>query len=168
MNNSLESELANLLNDLLAVQEELLATLVSKRELLMARDTEGLAAIGLREEKLMGDLTECLKRREALLGEARQQGLPSGSIRSLAEPRSRPSKKESSFCTMASTSTPRPNSRWPCLCVGAGASLISSRMYPGVLTLAIFWPTTCMAIWFACKAFAAIRMELKRDITRPA
>jgi hypothetical protein len=85
MNNSLESELANLLNDLLAVQEELLATLVSKRELLMARDTEGLAAIGLREEKLMGDLTECLKRREALPGEARQQGLPSGSIRSLAE-----------------------------------------------------------------------------------
>jgi len=82
---SWESELASLLNDLLSVQDELLTTLGRKREMLVTRDTDGLAEIGLQEEKLMADLAACLKRREELLEEARRQGLPSGSIRSLAE-----------------------------------------------------------------------------------
>jgi len=94
METSWESELASLLNDLLAVQDELLATLGSKREMLVTRDTEGLAAIGLQEEKLMSDLAACLKRRELLLEKARLSGLPSGSIRSLAEAASRKKRGE--------------------------------------------------------------------------
>jgi hypothetical protein len=83
METSWESELASLLNDLLAVQDELLETLTKKRQLLVATDTDGLAAVGRQEEKLIGSLQECLKRREELLARARQEGLPSASIRAI-------------------------------------------------------------------------------------
>lgn len=83
METSWESELATLLNDLLAVQDELLETLTKKRQLLVATDTDGLAAVGQQEEQLIGSLQQCLKRREQLLERARQEGLPSASIRAL-------------------------------------------------------------------------------------
>ena len=83
METSWESELAKLLNDLLAVQDELLGILTRKREMLLASDTDGLAAIGAEEERLIGSLQECMKRREELLARASQEGLPSASIRAL-------------------------------------------------------------------------------------
>jgi len=85
METSWESELAKLLNDLLAAQDELLEILTRKRELLVANDTEGLMAIGPQEEKLIGALQECMKRREELLARAGQEGLPTASIRALAQ-----------------------------------------------------------------------------------
>ena len=84
MNTSWESEIAGLLTDLLAVQDELLQMLARKRELLVAADAEGLAAIGRQEEKLIGALQQCMARREELLATAGQEGFPSGSILALA------------------------------------------------------------------------------------
>ena len=81
---SLESELAALLNDLLAGQSELMAVLNRKRSLLGAMDHEGLAAIGVEEQRLLGVLQLCLQRRQALLARAADEGLPSTSIQVLA------------------------------------------------------------------------------------
>ena len=85
METSWEFELAALLTDLLAVQDELLGILTKKRELLVAADLAGLADIGRQEEKLIASLQECLRRREQLLGRAGQEGLPSKSIRALSQ-----------------------------------------------------------------------------------
>ena len=76
METSWESELAALLTDLLAVQDELLETLNSKRQLLLDADTEGLAEIGRQEEQLVESLQQCLRRREELLVRAAREGLP--------------------------------------------------------------------------------------------
>ncbi|OHB65928.1 MAG: hypothetical protein A2V70_03040 [Planctomycetes bacterium RBG_13_63_9] len=83
MKTSWESELADLLTDLLAVQDELLGILTRKRELLRAADVEGLAAVGRQEEELIRALQECLLRREELLARAGREGLPSASIKTL-------------------------------------------------------------------------------------
>ena len=80
---SWESEISTLLTDLLAVQDELLQMLNRKRVLLAEADTQGLASIGQREEELIVNLQQCLRRREELLSHAAQQGLPSSSIRAL-------------------------------------------------------------------------------------
>jgi hypothetical protein len=82
---SLESDVASLLNDLLARQDELMGVLQRKRDLLGARDREGLAAIASEEERLLAMLQDCLNRRQALLARAKKDGLPSGSIQSLAK-----------------------------------------------------------------------------------
>jgi flagellar biosynthesis/type III secretory pathway chaperone len=84
METSWESELAALLTDLLAVQDELLETLNSKRQLLLDADTEGLAGIGRQEERLVDSLQQCVRRREELLARAAREGLPSASIRALS------------------------------------------------------------------------------------
>lgn len=80
-----ESELATLLTDLSAVQDEVLAVINKKRELLLATDTEGLAALAPQEEELISRLQDCLRRREDLLARAKQQGLPSASIKALTK-----------------------------------------------------------------------------------
>ena len=85
METSWESELGQLLNDLLAVQDELLGTLSQKRELLKAADAEGLAEMASKEEKLIGSLQECMQRRQTLLAQADRQGLPSENIRVLTK-----------------------------------------------------------------------------------
>ncbi len=82
-NSSLESELATLLNDLLSGQSELMAVLNRKRSLLGAMDHQGLAAMGDEEQRLLGVLQDCLKRRQALLARAADEGLPSISIQAL-------------------------------------------------------------------------------------
>jgi len=82
---SLEGEVASLLNDLLAGQGELMAVLNRKRNLLAAMDHEGLATIADEEQRLLGVLQDCLARRQALLARAASDGLPSGSIQSLAQ-----------------------------------------------------------------------------------
>ncbi len=84
METAWESELATFLTHLSAVQDQSLDLLTKKRELLIAADAQGLADIGKREEALIEKLQGCLKRRDELLKRARQQGLPSDSIRSLA------------------------------------------------------------------------------------
>ncbi len=81
---SLEAEVASLLNDLLAGQGELMAILNRKRNLLGAMDREGLAAIAEEEQSMLGVLQDCLTRRQALLARAADEGLPSTSIRALA------------------------------------------------------------------------------------
>ena len=84
MKTSWESELAKLLNDLLAVQDDLLAILTKKRKLLAASDVDGLSAVGQQEEELIESLKECMARRESLLARARLDGLPAVNIKVLA------------------------------------------------------------------------------------
>jgi flagellar biosynthesis/type III secretory pathway chaperone len=81
----LENELATLLDDLLAGQDELMEILTRKRQLLGAVDLEGLAAIGPQEQRLVGTLQQCLDRREQLLARAAAEGLPAASIKAVAE-----------------------------------------------------------------------------------
>jgi hypothetical protein len=91
MEASWESDLGTLLTDLLAVQDEFLATLSRKRQFLMDADADGLTAVGRQEELLIGSLQDCLRRREDLLARAAREGLPSASIRALSRslPRAR-------------------------------------------------------------------------------
>jgi hypothetical protein len=81
----IESEIASLLNDLLAGQGELMAVLNRKRNLLAAMDHEGLAGMADEERRLLGVLQDCLARRRALLARAAAAGLPSGSIQALTQ-----------------------------------------------------------------------------------
>lgn len=83
METAWESELAKFLTDLSAVQTESLQVLTRKREALAAWDSEALRDVGKREEGLVENLQKCLQRRKQLLKKAAQEGLPSGSIRSL-------------------------------------------------------------------------------------
>jgi flagellar biosynthesis/type III secretory pathway chaperone len=85
MQTTWENEVARLLNDLLAVQDDLSVNLAKKRELLIASDTAGLTALAPEEEQLIQRLQECVKRREELLAKAAQEGLPVESIHALAE-----------------------------------------------------------------------------------
>ncbi len=91
METAWESELAGLLNDLVAVQEELIDALIQKRKSLIESDCEGLAATSQHEQDLVERLQGCLQRREDLLALAADEGLPSESIQSLTAslPRSR-------------------------------------------------------------------------------
>jgi len=104
MDGSWEKELAGLLSDLLAVQEELLALLARKRELLAAADVEGLTALGPDVERLTRALQECVDRRQKLLDRARAEGKPSSSLRALmkAAPRSQRAGLDESFSLAAS------------------------------------------------------------------
>lgn len=79
-----ESEFAQFLTDLSAVQSETLEVLSRKRELLVAADAEGLSEIAHREQELIGRLQSCLEHRQRLLDQAADAGLPSDSIRSLS------------------------------------------------------------------------------------
>jgi len=79
-----ETELAGLLNDLCATQDELIGVLTEKRGLLVAADTAGMLAMQGREQELLARLQSCHQRRGELLAQAAAVGLPSDSIRSLA------------------------------------------------------------------------------------
>lgn len=83
MDGSWEAELAGLLSDLLAVQEELLGLLTRKRELLAAADAEGLSALAPDVQRLTQALQGCVERRQKLLARARAEGKPSSSLRAL-------------------------------------------------------------------------------------
>jgi len=85
METNWEGELAGLLNDLSAVQDEMLAVLNHKRELLVARNADGLAEVATDEERLVERLQQCLRRRAELLERAAEEGRPADSIRSLTE-----------------------------------------------------------------------------------
>ncbi len=84
MPNDWESELATMLGELLGVQDDFLKLLAKKRDRLIASDTEGLNALAGEERQLVEALQACIQRREALLDEARRDGLPSESIQALS------------------------------------------------------------------------------------
>jgi hypothetical protein len=77
-------ELAELLNDLLDVQGQFLKLLGRKRDLLLANDGEGLAGLVPDEERLVGELQTCVRRREALLEQAAHEGVKCRDLQGLA------------------------------------------------------------------------------------
>ncbi|MHB8903086.1 MAG: flagellar export chaperone FlgN [Thermoguttaceae bacterium] len=80
-----ESQLADFMTDLAAIQVETLEVLTQKRECLAKINTEGLAAVGSREQQLIDRLQACLQRRTELLELAESQGRPGSSIEALAK-----------------------------------------------------------------------------------
>ena len=85
MDNQWETEIADLLGQLTAAQQQLLALLGKKRDLLIKRDHETLAKLASEEEALCEQLQACHQRRQQLLEQAETAGLPCDSIQSLAE-----------------------------------------------------------------------------------
>ena len=79
-----DRELAALLDELSAVQDDSLEALLRKCRLLGEADTEGLAALGREEERLIARLGECLRRREELLARAAAEGMPAENLGALA------------------------------------------------------------------------------------
>ena len=85
MDFSWETEITDLLSQLSGTQEQLLALLDRKREALVKRDHQGLQQLAGDEQLLCQQLQDCQQRRQQLLAKAEEQGLPSDSIRSLAQ-----------------------------------------------------------------------------------
>jgi flagellar biosynthesis/type III secretory pathway chaperone len=83
INAELESDITAFLGDLSNTQRDMLSLLVEKRDLLVKYDGEGLSAIAEREQVLVARLQSCLQRRTELLTRAKEDGLPSASIRDL-------------------------------------------------------------------------------------
>ncbi len=81
---SWESQLAGLLERLSAAQRELLALLARKRELLVRRDHQGLAALADRETHLSEELQACHAQRQQMLAAADAEGFPHESLADLA------------------------------------------------------------------------------------
>ena len=79
-----ESDLAQLLNELSTVQEDLLAVLQKKRDRMAAGDTSGMQAMEPDEQQLCDRLQECHDQRSQLLSSAADQGLPSDNLGDLA------------------------------------------------------------------------------------
>ncbi|MBN2023107.1 MAG: flagellar export chaperone FlgN [Pirellulales bacterium] len=84
MSTAWKTELATFMTDLLDVQDETLGVLARRCALLGKADVEGLARLDEEEKRIVGKLQECLARREGLLAQAAQEGLPSDSIQSLS------------------------------------------------------------------------------------
>ena len=85
MQASLETELAALLVDLLATQDELSEILTKKRQLLAASDVAGMAGMAPQEQQLLAALQDCLQRRESLLARASREGFAAASIQAVAK-----------------------------------------------------------------------------------
>jgi hypothetical protein len=85
MQTTWETEVAQLLSDILTVQDDLFTDLAKKRQMLMASDLAGLTLMAPDEEQLVARLQECILRREQLLARADQDGLPAKSIQALTE-----------------------------------------------------------------------------------
>lgn len=80
-----EAPLSELLSELSETQSALLDLLGRKRDLLVANDREGLASIQPEEQGLADRLSSCQQRRQRLLSQAGEQGLPRADLRALAE-----------------------------------------------------------------------------------
>ena len=85
MQTTWESDIAQLLTELLAAQDELFAVLAKKRAMLLASDTAGLTALLPQEEQLVARMQACAVRREELLLRAKREGLPGDSVQSLSQ-----------------------------------------------------------------------------------
>lgn len=79
-----ESDIAELLAELSAVQSELLAFLAEKRQALADVNVELLPTFEQREADLLARLQRCHEQRGELLSRAADEGLPADSIRSLS------------------------------------------------------------------------------------
>jgi len=77
--------LADLLNELSTVQDELLDTLTQKREQMVASDLPGMEQMQAREQKLVVRLEACQQRRAELLEQANQEGLQAENLAQLAD-----------------------------------------------------------------------------------
>jgi FlgN protein len=84
MNADWEAEIASLLNDLSAVQSEMLAFLGEKQRLLAAVDLSGMAALDEREPAMIERLQACHRRRGELLAQAAEAGRSAESLRALS------------------------------------------------------------------------------------
>lgn len=82
---SWEDQLAELLAMLSGIQGELLQLLQEKRQLLLAADQTGLAAMAPREQQLIDRLQHCHEERRKLLERAGDVGLPNDSLQSLSK-----------------------------------------------------------------------------------
>jgi flagellar biosynthesis/type III secretory pathway chaperone len=78
-----DTELAGMLAELSATQDELLFVLGEKRRRLAQGEMHRLDEMHDREQNVLARLEACRDRRAALLEQAAQEGLPSDSIRSL-------------------------------------------------------------------------------------
>ncbi|MGW8256984.1 MAG: flagellar export chaperone FlgN [Thermoguttaceae bacterium] len=85
MQSTWENEIAELLTDILAVQDDLFLNLAKKRDLLKTADLSGLNALAQEEEQLVSRLQECIHRREQMLARTAEDGQKARSIRELAK-----------------------------------------------------------------------------------
>jgi flagellar biosynthesis/type III secretory pathway chaperone len=81
---SWEHDIAQLLTELSQVQDELLEVLSNKRTLMVAGDTEAMAAMQPREEQLCTRLENCHERRRQLLESAAAHGRQVSNLEQLA------------------------------------------------------------------------------------
>jgi hypothetical protein len=79
-----ESELADLLEELSTVQQELLELLLAKRNCMAENDLDRISELHPREEALSNRLQSCHERRAHLLALAAEHGLPSDNLGELA------------------------------------------------------------------------------------
>ena len=82
---SWETELSRFLSDLLTIQDETLAHLKQKRELLRTSDVAGLAEANLEGGRLCERLQACLDRRAKLLALAAEEGVQAETITGLVD-----------------------------------------------------------------------------------
>ena len=85
MQTTWETEVAGLLTELMAAQDELFAVLAKKRTMLIESDHAGLTAMLPQEELLLEKMKACATKREELLVRAKKEGMPSQSIASLSK-----------------------------------------------------------------------------------
>lgn len=85
MDNTWETEIGGLLTELSEVQTALLSLLSEKRLLIAAGDHVKLSSLGARETELSSRLQACHDRRQQLLAQASEDGLPVDSIRALSD-----------------------------------------------------------------------------------
>ncbi len=102
MPGSWEAELVRFLNELSAVQSDLLALLTEKQQMLVHRDGAGLVSLNEREADLVARLQACHEQRAELLAQATDEGLPGDSLRALASwaLRSTPPPRDRAFCAI--------------------------------------------------------------------
>ncbi len=79
-----ENDLADLLQDLTQVQDELLNVLSRKRQCMATGDTQGMAGLQGVEQALCDRLQQCHDRRTVLLQQVAHQGISSGNLGDLA------------------------------------------------------------------------------------
>ncbi len=79
-----EAEIAQLLDELSAVQSELLELLDQRREFMVAGNNDGMNSLLPKEADLSARLQACHERRLEMLDLAKSQGLPGDSIQDLA------------------------------------------------------------------------------------
>ncbi len=81
---TLETDIAALLDELSAVQSELLTVLQRKRQCLLDQNAAGLADIAADETQILLRLQACHDRRGELLADAASEGRPADNLRALA------------------------------------------------------------------------------------